>query len=160
MCLLVNLSTFLHWAWPGVQAAGLDRWPPLSLKWRTAWGRLPSNRRAPQPQAGQSPEWHRRRAAAWETGSWHVIMPGNDHMPCNDHIAKHCSNASALNQPHPLGRYTWPLCQWETTTSGYLEWGAAIERLFRWDLWPIQEGGRHRPDSILGTTADQRQRNK
>uniref|UniRef100_A0A480HDH9 ATP synthase F(0) complex subunit C1, mitochondrial n=1 Tax=Sus scrofa TaxID=9823 RepID=A0A480HDH9_PIG len=88
----------------------------------------------------------------------------------NDQAAKHCSNASpGTSHTNCGGPSTNKLGRCVNVPGdntglelppGHLEWDTAAGRLFRWDFWPTQEGGRHRPDQAPGTRAEQSRRNE
>ena len=76
-----------------------------SFTWQRGWERPPSGKRAPWPPRGQSPEWHRRRAAASEKGSWHNQWWDSQTR----------SQFQLQSQPpllwQPQLQWTWLLCQ-------------------------------------------------
>lgn len=69
---MIQLSTFQHWAWPGVTAAGTEGWggEPHGASHEEEHEEGSHQTKSPWPQTGQSPEWCRGIAAALEMGSW------------------------------------------------------------------------------------------
>lgn len=147
-CLIMKLSTFQHQDWPRVEASGMAGWSH-----RTSYGKKDEegNHQTEEPQG---PRQGKAQIGIVEKLLLETGVPGI----ANNQATKHCSNASPWSIHTKCGspsNNTQLLCQCPENNgknigleflSGPMERGADAGRLFRWDLWSIQERSRHRVD--------------